>query len=254
MSRWPPNWMRPSATLASCRWRTSCFRNRRGCIEFAGRRGPRTGSAHRGRTQPPVFLGPAGGTLMHGAAAASFTPRGLRLPRLDCFGNSCLQSSSGEILQGYRDGGYARKSRGVMGGNAPYLLQFPFVAIPAGRSRGPFPVCESRSRSPRRGQTTRPRSRSRSRSNRNRNRCPCSRYSGNCSWRWACWPGAGAWRADVRSVQVREVGLGAMASAIASSRCLQEPGISSLRRSSARRNAMRAASGLPRPSMSASCL
>ena len=49
---------------------------------------------------------------------------------------------------------------------------------------------------------------------------------------------------------VREAGLDAMAS----SRCRQESGISSLSRSSARRSAMRAASGLPRPSMSASCL
>ena len=25
VSRWPPSWMRPSATLASCRWRLSCW-------------------------------------------------------------------------------------------------------------------------------------------------------------------------------------------------------------------------------------
>ena len=65
------------------------FRNRTGCIEYAGRRRPRTGSAHRGRTPPPVFLGPAGdpdrpppnacppqrrGSVVH--AAASTSPRG----------------------------------------------------------------------------------------------------------------------------------------------------------------------------------
>ena len=55
-------------------------------------------------------------------------------------------------------------------------------------------------------------------------------------------------------VQLTEVASDAIAYAVVGSRCRQESGISSLSRSSARRSAMRAASGLLRPSMSASCL
>ena len=69
-------------------------------------------------------------------------------PRLDCSGHSRLESNSGGILQGYRDDGYARKSRGVIGVTPPIFCNSrrpppgPFPG-PLEATGGPTPGCKA---------------------------------------------------------------------------------------------------------------
>ena len=106
----------------------------------------------RGRPRPPATERlPAATPPQRRSRHGIYVPP----PRLDCLGNSRLGSSSGGILQGYRDDRHARKSRGVMGGNAPYFLQFP-PAAPGAHSPDRLRLQAARRRAARRRHCGRP--------------------------------------------------------------------------------------------------